>query len=419
VHAEAGRWPQPGEVVELAGVAGTGWVVWRATRTEALLATVHSASVGAGWRAAALALLVTLLACAFMARQLRPLSLLERRAERLLAGEGRDEEWPHASGEIGRLERALRKVATERALSEQARADVLQRLSSVMQASPVGLAFTRNQRFELVSAECCRMLGRREAELLNQPAQLIFASNEDYRALGPQVGAAFAAHGAYVGEWQLLHADGHVYWARLHARPVAASDPAAGTIWCLYDISREVASRATLEHAAEHDPLTGVLNRKGFERVLGAAFAEPEVPTTLVMLDLDRFKPINDSAGHAAGDAMLKAVARTLQDQVRATDHVARLGGDEFALLLPGCPPERAGEIAEQVRAAIAALTLGWQGRTLRVSVSLGLAARAAQQATPADWLAEADAACYAAKAAGRDRVQMAPAASRTPLRAV
>ena len=126
------------------------------------------------------------------------------------------------------------------------------------------------------------------------------------------------------------------------------------------------------------------------------------------MIDLDHFKPINDRAGHAAGDAMLKAVAAAITSRVRASDLVVRLGGDEFALLLERCPLETALRIADNVRQAINAIALGWEGQTLRVGASLGVAALAAETPGVDEWLAQADAACYAAKAAGRDAVKTA-----------
>ena len=129
------------------------------------------------------------------------------------------------------------------------------------------------------------------------------------------------------------------------------------------------------------------------------------LPAAVVMIDLDRFKPINDSAGHAAGDAMLKAVAAAIASRVRASDLVVRIGGDEFAMLLERCTPQVAMRIAENVRAAIAGIELHWERRTLRVGASLGLASLAAETLDAAAWMKAADDACYRAKAAGRGTV--------------
>ncbi len=126
------------------------------------------------------------------------------------------------------------------------------------------------------------------------------------------------------------------------------------------------------------------------------------------MIDLDHFKPINDTAGHAAGDAMLKAVAAAITSHVRAGDLVVRLGGDEFALLLERCPQDVAMRVAENVRSAITAITLPWENRILRVGASAGVASLAEHTPDMDAWVAEADAACYRVKAEGRGAVRAA-----------
>ncbi|MGD9832087.1 MAG: diguanylate cyclase [Piscinibacter sp.] len=404
---------QEGEVITLAGVPGPDWVVWRAVPESTLLGPLHSARREAlSWAIG----LIAVLSLALLAVQwwlLRPLGQLQSRALHLFDGsQAVHDGWPEGAGEIGSLGRVLRHVAAERAQLESFNDQVMRKLSSVMAAAPVGICFTRDKNFILVSDELCRLLGRSEAELLGQPASLIYASNEDYQRLGPQVLEAFSAQRPYVGEWQMLRADGSRFWGQLRGRPVTEGDPSAGTIWTLADISEQVASREQLEWSATHDALTGLANRKLFaQRLARVVEALPRsLPAELVMIDLDHFKPINDRAGHAAGDAMLKAVAAAITSRVRATDLVVRLGGDEFALLLERCPHDNALHIAENVRLAIVAIELAWEGQTLRVGASLGVASLTPELARVDDWLAAADAACYAAKAAGRGAVHAAQA---------
>lgn len=410
---------QPGAVVTVAGVAGPDWVVWRAVPEATLLEPLHRARRDALISAAGLITVLALALLAILWWLLRPLAQLERRSRHLFdASHPLHQDWPEAGGEIGRLSRALRHVAAERAQLESFNAQVMRRLSSVMAAAPVGICFTRDKRFELVSDEFCRLFGRSEAELLGQPASCIYASNEDYQTLGPQVLEAFHAHRPYLGEWQMLRADGSRFWGQLRGRPVSDGDPSAGTIWTIADISEQVAAREQLEWSATHDVLTGLANRKLFaQRLARVVEALPRsLPAEVVMIDLDHFKPINDRAGHAAGDAMLKAVASAITSRVRASDLVVRLGGDEFALLLERCPHDTALRIAENVRQAIAAIELSWEGLTLRVGASLGVASLNAETAGVEDWLAAADAACYTAKAEGRGAVR---AATRPALRVV
>lgn len=402
---------QAGEVVTVAGVPGPDWVVWRTVPEPALLAPLHRARREALAWAGGLILVLSLALLAILWRLLRPLAQLEARALHLFDGSHAVHEgWPDAGGEIGRLARVLRHVSAERAQLESFNAQVMGKLSSVMAAAPVGICFTRGKRFELVSAEFCRLFGRDEADMLDQPAGIIYASHEDYQAVTRQVQAAFGDGKPYAGEWPMLRADGTRFWGQLRGRPVSDDDAAAGFIWTVADISEQVAARQQLEWSASHDALTGLANRKLFaQRLAHVIEALPRsLPAAVVMIDLDHFKPINDDAGHAAGDAMLAAVATALTTRVRTTDLAARLGGDEFVLLLEHCPHETALRIAESVREAIATLELPWQGRTLRVGASLGVASLNTEIGNVDAWLAEADAACYAAKAAGRDGVQVA-----------
>ena len=403
---------QPNELVSAAGAAGVDWMVWRVMPQADLLAPLHAAQrqsliwafgLIVGMSAAMLALLWWLL---------RPLGVLAHRAQHLFDGtQDPQQGWPRTGGEIGRLSRVLRHVGVERVQLETLNAQILQRLGSVMRAAPVGICFTREQSFELVSAEFCRLFGHAESALIGHPTRMIYASSDDYNSLGPQVGQAFAAGQAYVGEWQLRRADGSLFWAQLRGAPVDPADRGAGTIWTVNDIGTQVAVRTQLEWSASHDALTGLANRKVLDSRLARVLESlpDSLPAALVMLDLDHFKPINDTAGHAAGDAVLRAVAAAISGCVRTSDLVVRLGGDEFALLLEHCALDVAMSIADKVRVAIGEIELPWQQHTLRVGASLGVAALSADTVDAVAWMSEADGACYSAKAQGRDLVRAAP----------
>lgn len=160
---------------------------------------------------------------------------------------------------------------------------------------------------------------------------------------------------------------------------------------------------AELETRVERDPLTAVLNRRGFERELARArsFLRRYGGTAaLVYLDLDGFKPINDRHGHAAGDAILKAVAAALIAAVRSSDTVARLGGDEFAVLLWNLSAPAAQHKAVVLERVIADAVIAWEGDSLSVGASAGVAELGADHDVAA-LVARADAAMYARK---RDR---------------
>jgi len=408
--------PQSQQIVSVSGVAGTEWMVWRATSEDDLLAALRAARRNALFLIAALLLAMSLVMLVLLAWLLRPLAQLGQRAQHLFDGTDPHEGWPAASGEIGRLAQVLRHVGAERAQLESFNDEVLKKLASVMSAAPIGIAFTRARRFELVSAELCQILGRSEEQLLGQPVEMLFADPAHYLAALEQITPAFEQAQPYVGEWQMLRADGRSFWAQVRGRPVDRSKPDAGAIWTLHDISDQVAARLRLEWSASHDGLTGLANRTVFQRRLLQAFeARGSRPSaSVIVIDLDYFKPINDAAGHAAGDAMLKAVAAEISRQVRAGDLVVRTGGDEFALLLECCPPATGLRIADDIHRAIVGITLAWQDEVLRVGASLGVAALSAETESVDSWLAEADAACYQVKRAGRGAVLAASPARLT-----
>ena len=159
--------------------------------------------------------------------------------------------------------------------------------------------------------------------------------------------------------------------------------------------------------SAEGAPIEAVFNS---DRAASAPFCA-------MFIDLDYFKHVNDTGGHAAGDALLRDVAQTLLAQVRQTDTVARLGGDEFAVLLVACPLPQALEIGEKLRSAVEAYRLLWEGQSFSVSTSIGLVAVDGRYTAIADVLRDADTACYQAKERGRNAVvAFEPAAAPPPL---
>lgn len=162
----------------------------------------------------------------------------------------------------------------------------------------------------------------------------------------------------------------------------------------------------TLFHQASHDPLTELQNRRAFERNLNEIINDKEHNYFLCFIDLDYFKTINDTCGHAAGDEILVSVARILKSNVRAYDTVARLGGDEFAILIKNCRVGKALNIANNIKENIHDLTYHWEGETFQLSASIGVAPKITESTTT-DLLNSADVACSLAKSSGRNTVHL------------
>jgi diguanylate cyclase (GGDEF)-like protein len=170
------------------------------------------------------------------------------------------------------------------------------------------------------------------------------------------------------------------------------------------------AVNAELARLAHHDPLTGLLNRRRFFELAADEVARARRhgrPCSVFMIDLDHFKRINDTYGHSAGDAMLRAVARRLLETVREIDFVARMGGEELAVLLPETGAPTALAVAERVRQALASLAIPHEGGVIRVTASIGVAAWRETELDVEAALHRADAALYRVKTRGRNGVAL------------
>ena len=222
----------------------------------------------------------------------------------------------------------------------------------------------------------------------------------------------------------LLSRSGSHYSIKDSAAPIRdASGQVLGAVVVFLDISEQQRQSREMEHRATHDALTGVANRSGFEAklrdvLIQAQFvhAQPDGRSVHVLLyiDLDQFKVVNDTCGHAAGDVLLHQVSMMLKGCVRDGDTVARLGGDEFCVILRDCTPHDGEQIAERIRVQVDQHRFEQDSRRFRVGTSIGLVAFDGSWPSRALLMQAADAACYAAKDAGRNRVHVWAEADRS-----
>ena len=227
-----------------------------------------------------------------------------------------------------------------------------------------------------------------------------------------------AVVGVLAPEAVYAHSDAQhhpVKWALIHAMFITGAAAAAVANWRLTENAqageRQIAAR--LAYEAGHDPLTGALNRREFDRQLALLLGRPRPEHSgpdgydaLCYLDLDRFKIVNDSCGHAAGDLVLVQITDLIRGQMGEHDLLARVGGDEFVVLLLDCELTRAADFAERARTAVAEHRFTIGNRVFDVGMSVGVvpvtSVTSAQEAVRA-----ADAACYAAKDRGRNRIHV------------
>jgi diguanylate cyclase (GGDEF)-like protein/PAS domain S-box-containing protein len=185
---------------------------------------------------------------------------------------------------------------------------------------------------------------------------------------------------------------------------------ATGWVLVLHDTSEWRGLTRQMTYQATHDALTGLVNRREFERRLRESVDSAQTGNgahALCYLDLDRFKVVNDTCGHTAGDKMLREVASLLKEAVRDSDTVGRIGGDEFALLLVGCPLDKARQIAEDVVRSVGDYRFSWKDKTFNIGVSIGLVEIGRGVGAIEDLMTSSDSACYVAKKQGGVRVHV------------
>lgn len=259
-----------------------------------------------------------------------------------------------------------------------------------------------------------RMTGWSLDDAVGKPSKEVFhIVNENTGEEAPDPIACCLQEGRVVGlasHTVLVSRDGSRYGVEDSASPISNTHgEVVGAVIVFHDVSEQRRMSREMTYRATHDPLTGLVNRGEFEvrlaRVLSQA-RDHGSTNALMYIDLDQFKIVNDTCGHAVGDQLLRQVTRLLEGCVRKRDTLARLGGDEFGVILEHCAVEQAGRVAQQICDAMDEFRFEHQGKRFRVGASIGLVAIEGDT-TESAVLQAADSACYAAKEAGRNRVHM------------
>ncbi|MEY4979926.1 MAG: hypothetical protein RLZZ352_2196 [Pseudomonadota bacterium] len=253
-----------------------------------------------------------------------------------------------------------------------------------------------------------------------QPVETVIADAQD-AAFYDDIWACVRRGSVWRGDLINRRCDGHLYNEEVVISPVRVAGVQGINSFMV--VKQDVSSRKLLEAQLRQlsitDPLTGVENRRSFmmqlER-LHARYCRHGHAVSLLMLDLDFFKQINDRYGHAVGDDVLRHFSQLMVERLRRTDYFARLGGEEFAALLPDTALSGAQAIADVLRQCVAALPVPTSMGLVSVTVSVGVAQLGPDDLEPSQLLVRADAALYQAKALGRNRVVLAEPALRQRL---
>ena len=331
-------------------------------------------------------------------------------------------------------------------ITERKRAtDELNRLlreqEAILQNATVGIGFVRNRVIQRSNRYLEQMTGHAPGALIGKSSEVLFADRADWEAAARDAYERTEPGQTHVAEVRFKRTDGSTFYCRSVGRRIDAGGDEQEWIWSFDDVSAERATLESLErlvaertaelqsanarleaeiserklaegrarHLADHDALTGLPNRRILEDRLTQALAlsyRNRKQTAAMFVDLDRFKTINDSLGHAVGDQLLKAVAERLVKQLRVGDTVCRIGGDEFVIVLPEIT--RGGDAAQVAQKIIDTLSdpIALEEREITVTPSIGISVFPEDGSDAETLIRNADAAMYHAKEMGRSNYQ-------------
>jgi diguanylate cyclase (GGDEF)-like protein/PAS domain S-box-containing protein len=396
-------------------ISSADWTMVGVVSNEEAYASLERLSRQMLLAGALLALLLIPAMWMLVARMLLPLDELRREMRRLKEG-----------GEVlepqnlpGRATQELQQVAEEFAGMAVARRSAESALQQEKERAEVTLqsigdavvATDRGGRITAMNRAAETLTGWTFIDAAGSPfGDIVKARDENTGDALPNLAETAMRDGGVVSVQQavLLTKSGTLLPIDNSAAPIhSASGVIDGAVVVLRNVAVERAAAQELRWRANHDAMTGLTNRAAYESALSRLFEtmEEDDHHSIVMIDLDKFKIVNDTCGHAAGDELLRQLAKMLQSLTRKTDVVARLGGDEFAVLMYKCASDNAMLLAEKLRRGISEWRFNWEDQTFRVGASIGVVAvdKTFTDATAAQ--KAADMACYMAKRTGRNRI--------------
>jgi diguanylate cyclase (GGDEF)-like protein/PAS domain S-box-containing protein len=283
------------------------------------------------------------------------------------------------------------------------------RLNAVLENALVGIVHLKDRKFISVNERFEEMFGYDRNNIEGLKTEILFSSQEDFESIGEEAYRNLRERDTYHNEWLVKHKDGTEFWCAISAKSIEEGKPEYGSIWLYEDITERKRTEEQLITLANYDILTSLPNRALFmdrlENYINLAERNQQM-ISVMFIDLDRFKQVNDSLGHDIGDKLLKSVADKLSSCVRSSDTVARLGGDEFTIIMidiknETIPERTASKILQSLKDPLLI-----DNHEIRISPSIGISMYPDNGTSVADLLRNSDAAMYHAKNLGRNNYQ-------------
>ncbi len=300
---------------------------------------------------------------------------------------------------------------TEERKREQETADQGERFRMTLQAIGDAVISTdENHRITFINRVACRLVGWPEAESLGRPLDEVFVCRDEKSGeilRDPVRRCLDAAIASLEGDAVLESRNGERFYIK---KRIALMNGGRAAVLTFQDTTVAKRQERDLQFSANHDALTGLANRASFERSLQGLWKEAQNSSRthcLCIVDLDRFKIINDTAGHMAGDALLIEISKILQRSLRPHDLIARMGGDEFMILLVDTNSSAGEACAMRILHDVSELRFPWQEVTYDVTASLGMVAFDGTSRSPEELISEADVATFTSKREGRNRISI------------
>lgn len=395
-------------------VPAAGWLLAGVVSHEAAYASLARLSQQMLLAGSGLALLLIPAMWLLVGRMLRPIDELRREMQRLTHGGelGEQRVVRAATEELRQLAEAFADMAAARRVAEVALLQEKQRAEVTLQSIGDAVVATDGRGgIAAMNVAAEQLTGWALADALGRPfAEVVRISDEASGEPRPDLALEAMREGRIVGWPQALLTDRQAVSVPIDnsAAPIHSAGGAIdGAVIVFRNVAAARAAAKELNWRASHDAMTGLLNRAAYDQALDRLFesAQTGAEHSLIVFDLDQFKSVNDSAGHAAGDALLVQLAARFVLHARRSDMVARLGGDEFAVLMPQCASANALRLAELLRRGVADFRFDWEGQSFRVGASIGVVQMDRSFASAAAVQKAADMACYRAKRKGRNRV--------------